>query len=364
MTDISSDTPNANPQSTNASGEVEELLRSLRRKEGSWVDWGQACQTLQKAGLSSQKIFEETGFEPIQQNQVIVASQVYTSMVNVGVSDEVRSHFGRIGSDSLYEFRILTQTERAAAATFLLEHKLDSTAAKEVAKAIKDYSRLHTLPSGFTDRPGDAMAYHYWRLARQQSDLQERSRMIAKGLKFAHSDAARQQVEKLLTDFTVVSKRPAPLLPFYRLESEEQMPRVLPVVGKLPLSAADFKAAPLVEETGPFRMVKFSGQGAWVPVPGWQVVLSAEDPVVILIDRNLLPNQQTNQTEEVLVLVDRAQREWDANSYFVFEQAGQLQIQWFEETPEETLLGRVVLVLTPKRILDEEVTKDAWQIDE
>ncbi|MFB2918845.1 MULTISPECIES: RuBisCO accumulation factor 1 [Aerosakkonema] len=364
MTDLTPDAPNSHPQPTNATGEVEDLLRSLRRKEGTWVFWGQACQTLQKAGYNPQKIFEETGFEPIQQNQVIVASQVYTSMVNVGVSDEVRSHFQRTGSDSLYEFRILTQTERAAAATFAVAQKLDSIAAKELAKAMKEISRMRTLPPGFTDSAGDALAYQYWKFAREQSDLQERSRLIANGLKYASSDSARQQIEKLLTDFNVVPRRPAPRLPIYRLEAEEELPRILPVVGKFPLSTQDLKAVPLIEESGPFRVVKFSGAGAWVPVPGWQVILKAEDPVAILCDSNLLPNQINNLHEEVIVVVDRADRQWDGNNYFIAEQEGQLQIHWFEDSPEESLLGRVVLVLRPKKILDENVTKDVWQIDE
>jgi hypothetical protein len=362
MTDFSSDIPNPNYQSTDV--DVEALLLSLRRKEGTWVEWGQACQTLQKAGFSSQKIFEETGFEPIHQNQVIVAAQVYTSMMNVGVSEQVRSHYEKIGSDTLYEFRILTQAERAAAATFTLTHQLNSEDAKEVAKAMKDFSRLRTPPAGFANNAGDAMAYHYWRLARQQSDLQERSRLIARGLRFAHSDAARQQVEKLLIDFSVTPKRPAPILPFYRLETEEQMPRLLPIVGKMPVSVADLKAVPLVEETGAFRMVQFSGQGAWVAVPGWQVLLKAEDPVALLCDRSLLPNQDPNYTEEVLLVIDRSQRDWDDNSYFAFAQGEHLQFQWFEESPEEVLLGKLILILNPKRILDEDLTKDVWQIDE
>ena len=60
---------------------VEAIVKSLRRKEGNWVSWGQACQQLQKAGYSSQSIFEETGFEPIHQNQVIVGAQVYATLV-------------------------------------------------------------------------------------------------------------------------------------------------------------------------------------------------------------------------------------------------------------------------------------------
>ena len=72
---------NENPSNENA---VQVLLTQLRRKEGNWVDWAQSCRTLQQAGFSPQKIFEETGFEPIQQNQIVVAEQVYQSIMKVG----------------------------------------------------------------------------------------------------------------------------------------------------------------------------------------------------------------------------------------------------------------------------------------
>jgi hypothetical protein len=203
------ETPQDSPKS-DAQVNIEGLLRSLRRKEGTWVEWGQACQTLQKAGYSPQTIFEETGFEPIQQNQITVASQVYTSILNVGVPESVKQHFGSRGSDVLYEFRVLTQTERAAMAEFALEKSLDMDEAHEAAKAMKDFSRLSQKPEGFIDHPGDAIAYQSWKLARQQADLQERSRMIARGLRFAHSKTARKQIEQLLTDFSVAPVTPPP----------------------------------------------------------------------------------------------------------------------------------------------------------
>jgi hypothetical protein len=153
-------------------------------------------------------------------------------------------------------------------------------------------------------------------------------------------------------------------LPIYRLETEAELPRILPVVGKLPLTKADLQAVPLIDETGPFRLVKFSGDGAWVALPGWQVVLKAEEPVAILSDSDALPTRLPGKPEEVLVVVDRAQREWDEDSYFVVESAGQLEFQWFKEAPDLPLLGRIILVMRPKRILDEEVTKEFWQIDE
>jgi hypothetical protein len=364
MTDTPQDSsPSASAPSTNVV-DVEKLIRSLRRKEGTWVEWGQACMALMQAGYNAQNIFEQTGFEPIQQNQVSVAAQVYTSMVNAGASEEVRSHFLRKGSDILYEFRILSQTERAGAAALILAHNLDVDDARQVAKAMKEFSHFGSLPQGFTDTPGDAVAYQCWQLARQKSDLQERSRLIARGLKLASSQSARAQIEQLLVDFTVVSRREAPRLPVYRLDTEEQLPRVVPVVGKLPLSTSDLLAVPLPEEIEPFRMVKFAGAGAWVAIPGWQVILNAEDPVAVLEMSDRLPVPLQGKVEEVLIIADRAQRQWDTDSYFLADNGGNLELHWFETSPEFSILGRVVLVMRPKKIVDEDYTKDGWQIDD
>ena len=59
---------------------TEDLIFKLRRKMGTWLEWGEACQSLQKANVSPQEIFENTGFEAIQQNQIVVAAQVFRSL--------------------------------------------------------------------------------------------------------------------------------------------------------------------------------------------------------------------------------------------------------------------------------------------
>lgn len=358
----------ASDQSTSMSdSEVLALLQSLRRKEGVWVEWATACQRLQKEGYTPQQIFEETGFEPIQQNQIIVAGQVYNAIANGEGMDAVEHHFRQRGSDILYEFRILNQPGRVAAAQLSLDKGLDSDEAHELAKAVRDYTRLTAIPEGFApldQHPGDAIAYYYWKLARLQSDLQARSRLIAQGLRFAESASARSAIEKLLTDFTVFKSRPAPLMPIYRLDSEEELPRIVPVAGQLPLEVDAFKTVPIVEEEEPFRIVKFSGTGAWIPLPGWQTVLSAEDPVVVLAKTHQLPLPQTSATENVLVLIDRAQRQWNADSYFLVDTDAKLHVQWTDEPCSETILGRVVFMLKARRVLDEESIKDLWQFEE
>ena len=367
-----SSTPPDGPGNGSPDIDVDAILLALRRKQGNWVEWGQSCQSLQKAGYSPQKIFEATGFEPIQQNQIIVGAQVFKSIISQGVSGEVRSHFETRGSDTLYEFRILSQTARAKAATLVLEKGIDSEGSHDVAKAIRDYTQRANPPEGFApfaEHPGDAVAYHYWRLAKQQDDLQARSRLIAMGLKFASSNSARQSIEQLLTDFTVEKKRSAPMLPTYRVDSEDGNPRIAPVAGKLPLSVDEIKAVPFVEEEAPFGMVKFAGEGAWVPLPGWQVVLLAEDPIVVAATADQLPGLRTdegNRTEDVLVIVDREKREWNAESYFltaVSSESDQVGVVWSEDAIATTILGQVILILRPKKILDEELAKDPWQVE-
>jgi len=346
--------------------DAEQLLLQLRQKQGTWVAWGQACQQLQKAGYTPQQIFEATGFEPVHQNQIIVATQVYTSIVSAPASETVIAHYAKTGSDRLYELRILTQAERVAAAELILSKQLDADQAHELAKIYKEATRSRNRPPEFSAQAGDIVAFHYWKLARQTSDLADRSRLIAQGLSFVATPPARQQLEQLLMDFTVTPARPQPLLPLYRLEAEEEMPRVVPVVGRLPLSPHDLQAVPLLDETGAFRLVTFQGEGAWVAVPGWPVVRTAEDPIALLVAPDQLPippEMERGNAVEWLAICDRAQRQWDPGSYFLVAQDDQLQIQWHDTDPQRPLLGRLLLVLRPK-LVAEPLAQDLWHMDE
>jgi hypothetical protein len=356
---MASSDPSANP-----SLDVDTLVTQLRRKEGTWVEWGKACQTLQKSGLNPQTIFENTGFEPTQQNQVIVAAQVYDS-VAAHAPEAVQHHFAQRGSDILYELRILTQRDRARAAELALQQSLDADTIKDVAKALKEYSYFKEPPNGFEETAGDAVAYHYWKLARQQSDLATRSRLIAQALRFATSNSARQHIETLLTDFTVVKSRPAPTLPTFRLETDSELPLVIPLAGQLPLRTEDLQAVPVIVPEEPFGIVKSSGSAAWVPIPGWQVILQAADPIGILAKPRQLPNvQNPDNPETVLLAIDRAQRDWDVDSYFLIDTNGEVTVAWLPEPTDAKLLGKLLVVMRPKRILDETYTSELMQFEE
>lgn len=343
--------------------EAQELMRSLLHKEGTWVEWGQICQKLQQAGYSTQKIFEDTGFQNSQQNLVIVAAQVFDNLVQAQVDAAVLDYFKGPRSDVLYEFRVLNQTQRVEAGLLAYHKRIDVDGAHLVSKAMKDVSRMSQLPEAFTNHPGDWVAYLSWKRAKSQKDLQQRSRLIAQGLKFAHSTTAREAIEKLLSDFSIVTSKSEPLLPLYRLELEEELPRIVPLAGAYPLSSQEISAVEPVEVQQPYSLIKANG-GAYVPIPGWQAVLKAQDPVAYLCPSNILPKYLGGNVEEVLVILDRAEQDWDANSYFVVEIDGKIETRWFETKPEALIVGQLVLILRPKKILDEGNITQPWQMDD
>jgi hypothetical protein len=265
------------------------LLMQLRRKEGSWLDWAKACQTLQRQKMTPQAIFEATGFEPIHQNQIVVGSQVYEGMAKAGASPAVLEHFAYKGSDILYELRILSPKDRLQVAELILSRNLNADDAHEIARAVKNYAQLREPPEGFGTHPGDAVAYQAWKTAQQTSDLQERTRAIGRAFQYVHSDGARQQIERLLSTVAASShpqRKILPKLSVFRLE--EDLPRLLPVVGSLPLSTATWEQLPPSELQGPFRWVSSPAEQTWVALPPWSVIRNARDPLVLQVENAFL----------------------------------------------------------------------------
>ena len=207
------------------------------------------------------------------------------------------------------------------------------------------------------------MAYMSWKRARRKKDLQERSRLIAQGLKFAHSQTAREALEQLLSDFSVVKSVTAPILPLYRLELEEELPRIVPLAGSYPLSRQEIEAVEKVKIQQPFSSINVE-RGTFVPIPGWQAVLKADAPVAYLCPSDRLPRSMAGKVEEVLIIVDRSSREWDVNSYFVVEIEGKAEVRWLENPTDAPIVGQLVLILRPKKILDENNIIEPWQMDD
>ena len=63
-------------------------------------------------------------------------------------------------------------------------------------------------------------------------------------------------------------------------------------------------------------------------------------------------------------IIDRAQRQWNSDSYFVVEERGQLATQWFSENTNVKLLGQIILIMRPQKVSEELENDDLWHIDE
>ncbi|MBE9223274.1 hypothetical protein IQ215_11255 [Cyanobacterium stanieri LEGE 03274] len=345
--------------------EKQELVRSLLHKEGCWVDWGKKCQILQKAGINPQEIFEQTGLQNSQQNLVIVASQVYQSLVDNQVEESTLKYYQGPRSDVLYELRVLNHQERQQAALYCEQKKMDVDGAKEVAKNMKLFARISQPPEGFTNHPGDTVAYQYWKSARQKKTLADKTRLIAEGLKYAHSEGARNKIQQLLTEVaTAETVGKMPLLPMYRLEAEEQIPCILPMVGTFPLALSSLENIPSLCPQGPFDVVQVSQSMNLVSIPTWQPVLQAQSPVVVMATTHDLPQQQDEKNEPILVVVDVEDRQWSSQYYFLVDNHGEVKFSWLPTENQDRILGRVLVILKPRKILDENNLTQPWQMDD
>lgn len=156
----------------------------------------------------------------------------------------------------------------------------------------------------------------------------------------------------------------APLLPLFRYEEDIEVPRPLPVAGTLPLATETLQQVAAIAPTQPFNVVPAQQAHPMVSLPSWQSVLTAVDPVVIFHQTDQLPQPIPGKPEPVLLLIDRAKTDWDDNSYFAVDVDGQLALGWYPEQPEMTIVGKVVVVMRPKKVFDENNLHEPWQMDD
>ncbi|MFN6214252.1 MAG: RuBisCO accumulation factor 1, partial [Microcystis sp.] len=149
-----------------------------------------------------------------------------------------------------------------------------------------------------------------------------------------------------------------------RLQDEDELARIIPLVGRFPVTVTDIKHTESLSVEEPFRLVTVGDKQTIVPLPGWQAILKAIDPVAILWPSDQLPRSIATRSEEVLLVIDRVLAEWDVNNYYLVEKDNAVFLQWFDSSPDVTILGELVLILRAKNILDEKNITEPWQMDD
>ncbi|KAK8936541.1 hypothetical protein KSP39_PZI012819 [Platanthera zijinensis] len=352
----------------------EERLEILRNRFGLWHEYAPLISSLSRDGFTPASIEEITGITGVEQNLLAVASKVRDSLISSSFPMDILAFFNAAsGADLLYALRLLNSNQRAAAAAYFVEYRIDSKElAEELARAIKDFPRRRG-EEGWecfsADSPRDCLAYTDFRLSREVIPEGDRVSVLEKALEAAETERARKRIMeeihnrkkagegKVEEEMIVLSAVPVVKLRYGEV-SEATSVVLLPVCraseGNVELEAAPVKCI----WEGQFGVVTADrGWERWVVLPGWgpAVAVSQNGGVAVEFgDGRVLPwrEYRWGKEETVLVVVDRKRREVEEDGFYLV-QGGNGEGLLVErgrkvlESGRTEALGAVVLVVRP-----------------
>lgn len=307
----------------------------------------------------------------VEQNRLVVASQVRESLVQSKVEESVLDFFDKGGAELLYEIRLLSVNQRAAAAKHLVENNVDGKGAHELARAFKDFPRRRG-DRGWEcfdySLPGDCLGFMHYRLALEYQDgTEQRKAELELALELAESDKAKKWVtDELEGKLGILGPDGlegfAPVkVPVVRLMYGEVAEAT--VVAVLPVCKAEEGEAGVVDapwecnSQGEFGVVVAEkGWTSWVVLPAWEpvAVLKRGGVAVAFDDARALPWKVNTwcRGEPILVVTDRGSKAVRDNSGFhlVTGKDGELKVERGSALMRlgvEESLGTVVLVVRP-----------------
>lgn len=356
--------------------EIDEQLAVLRDRIGLWHQYADLVPALNRAGFTPPSIEEATGMSGVEQNKIVVASRVRSSLVLSGFDENYLAYYDIGGADILYEFRTLSTEQRKSAAEYAVERSMDGKEARDLVKAMKDFERRRKKErESFSSKPGDCLAYCFYYQSKEYKADSEKKAALAKALSFAVTDKARAKIQESLQRTDETDKDESAEI-FRRLlvirlvdgeVAEAKTPLVLPVIKA---NVEEYMQAPSRKALGegPFRVYQSEAAWkSWVVLPGWEPLINAEAPVVLWFsDGNVLPWKvpKTDRKESVLVVVDKTRTEIDAESCFLVASSdNSLSIQKGSaiSAPAGSVLGMAILVVRPPKPENEEPDMIDWE---
>lgn len=326
-----------------------------------------------REGFSPPTIEEITGISGVEQNRIIVATQVRDTLVQSSLDEEILSYFDNGGAEILYEIRLLSSPQRASAACFLVDKRYDGKGSQDLARAIKDFPSRRgekNWESFDYTLPGDCLGYMYYRLSKEhRNPSDERVSALEQALSVVESERARKIVFEELNGKgegeegeieAIVLKIPVPVVRLQIGEVAEANSVVVLPVCKAEEGVEVILAAPSeIRNEGLFGIaVAEKGWEKWVVLPGWGplVDLGKGGVVVSFLDARVLPWKANRwyKEEPILVVADRKKREVenDEGFYLVKDEGSDvgLKVQRglvLKELGVTECLGNVVLVVRP-----------------
>lgn len=373
--------------------DAEGKLNVLSNRLGLWFEYAPLISSLIQEGFTPSTLEEITGISGVQQNIFVVGAQVRDSLVQSSNSDpDVIAAFDTSGAELLYEIRLLSTEKRAAAAKYIVENRLDSKGAQDLARAMKDFPRRRGekgWESFDYDSPGDCLAFMYYRLSREYNNQSERrTAALEEALKVVVTDKARDLIVGDLEgkgdgkegDEEEIGA--AVRVPVVRLkigEVAEATTVVVMPVCKAGKGEKGVGEAPMeVRSVGEFGVVVAEKEWSrWVVLPAWEPVaglVKGGGVVVAFEDARALPWRVNRwyKEEPILVVVDRSRKEVVAGDGFYLTEAtvgggdggGELKVERgnaLMEMEVKESLGTVLLVVRPpKEMEDDQLSDEDW----
>lgn len=207
-------------------------------------------------------------------------------------TDVLAAYDSTEGADLLYPFRYLDTDFRATAAKYIIEKALDPDECEVLARAMKEWERRDMERNGFSNHPGDCMAFKLLRDALETRTREELIEKVELGMKYAVTDGARARLEEVLNPEEAAAKSDSGVnanMMVLRLNEDEIGYRTLPVLGAYEQTVyQDVDKAPRSTQDGPFGVFKISGLSAadkkWVALPLWKALAISRHPVAIEIN--------------------------------------------------------------------------------
>ncbi|KAJ9185804.1 hypothetical protein P3X46_005395 [Hevea brasiliensis] len=367
-------------------------LDILANRLGLWYEYAPLIPSLIREGFTPPSIEEATGISGVEQNRLVVAAQVRESLVQSNTDPEIVSAFDTGGAELLYEIRLLSATQRAASARFIIEHKLDVKGAQDLARAVKDYPRRRgekAWESFDYTLPGDCLSFMYYRQSREHKSPSElRTNALEMALDVAESEKAKSAVLSELQgegegeDGKEEEMGEGIRVPVVRLRIGEVAEATSVVV--LPVCMAEEREREILEAPwecgteGEFGVVVAEkGWKRWVVLPRWEPVVGLEKGgvVVAFADARALPWKVNRwyKEEAILVVADRGRKEVNVDDGFYLMavddngdgRSGALKVERGSELKKrgvgESLATVLLVVRPPKEETDDQLSDEDWE---
>ncbi|NP_001140763.1 rubisco accumulation factor 1, chloroplastic [Zea mays] len=372
--------------------DLSERLQILRDRMGLWHEYAPLISSLSRDGFNPSSIQEATGISGVEQNCLVVASQVRDSLLDdraAAFPPDLLPYFDSLGGpEVLYELRFLNARQRADAARHAIGYRLEPKGVRELARAMKGFPRWRGEEGweAFSkDSPADCLAFARFRQSREAIDVQDRVAELERALQVVETESGRARVELELErarrkaageeevdeegeeDDAAASLRPGVTVVRLRYGEVAEATTVilLPVVRETDGVAAMESAPRRAKTDVGLGVVEVDRAWArWAVVPGWGPVAEAADDAVVveLADGRRLPWRMSDE-EPVLVIANRSKKEVVEEGVYVLEREGRLVVERGKKLAEQGIAAaaaEVVIVVRPPKDEDDMVSDEEW----